>query len=483
MPPKPAAKAAKNAAPAAHYAVATRAAPVVIRPLPPHCLPSLVAAGASHALLHTTVVSQPADAPGTVSRESALAYRVHPAATADALVVSTDLAVTLPSGETDRPLRADCVTALDCGTSHVVIATLTCVLVGGSNEFAQLGEPQRAEEAGSTTPSSAQQPLRLLGVPPMIAVGGAAPATEGTAALAPPPRVLSVAAGSKHTLAVVMRTRDDAFFCDPAQAAGFSPYSEVLGCGFTPAHALGSRGRRFEDQGLQPIDAFRFEGVDRAWAADDMSFFRGRRGLVLLGSHRAVTCAAPTLVARDAPRVVDVAASEDAIFVLCEGGVLLRCDGSAGDGAPIFANVTDECLGAAPRPLMKRISAGRQHCVALSEDGVLYGWGANSFGQLGDGIAATDCATKLTVVCDIDTRPASAATIPEKPNSASSAQTAQTAPATGRSLGDTLRTIPQADAEPVDASLVANVACGPYCTIALLGDGTLRVLGRSCIDA
>lgn len=32
---------------------------------------------------------------------------------------------------------------------------------------------------------------------------------------------------------------------------------------------------------------------------------------------------------------------------------------------------------------VKEISLGREHCVALSENGTAYAWGSNSHGQLG----------------------------------------------------------------------------------------------------
>ncbi len=90
--------------------------------------------------------------------------------------------------------------------------------------------------------------------------------------------------------------------------------------------------------------------------------------------------------------VTAVAAGADHTVALASNGTVyawgLNTKGQVGDGtttavrnAPVAVNVSGVLAG----KKIKAVAAGESHCVVLADDGKVYTWGDNSYGQLGNG--------------------------------------------------------------------------------------------------
>ena len=56
------------------------------------------------------------------------------------------------------------------------------------------------------------------------------------------------------------------------------------------------------------------------------------------------------------------------------------------DGSKVFISTPRKIRGILDNVIIKQISAGETHSLALSEKGIVYGWGYTNAGQLGIGI-------------------------------------------------------------------------------------------------
>jgi len=414
--------------------------------------------------------------------------------------------VSLHDGSVIRPFDGSLhIVDIAAGPTHFVAAVGHLVLVGGSNEYGQLGTPQLpADGAGSGDffSSATAEPVyvRSLSMPRMVK-------PTSLSALAPGPRVLSVAAGRKHTLVVVMRTREDAFFDVPDEAQSFQPFTEVLGCGYARSGALVKDATAVQSA-LESIPFFRFEGIEKAWAVDDCSFVFGRRGLFMFGTLGRSVHSSPLLVlpvpSPDvhggtvvANRVVSVAGTSDAIFVLTDACRVLRMRHAQTQFEDVSALVVPTVHPQDGRP--KMLTAGKQHVVITTDRGVVLGWGGNAFGQLGGGASEVSSAIKVQpplamieseTVEEAPSRPASVADrgVGDVSVAASTAETKVTAisvtpknamKAAPKAVPKVMES-PGALNKPRVVEVVAAVATG-YSTVIMYADGSMQSLGRRCM--
>lgn len=256
--------------------------------------------------------------------------------------------------------------------------------------------------------------------------------------------VYSIACGSRHALAVV----DD----DDAAYRGIR-VSSVVGWGYTDTGALGTPGpsltsvgpteglgkvpRRVQDlkqvgkpslhEGAWPesfLPFVKLPDVDFAspppsavFAGRNMSFLVTPQGLFACGTlSTRSTFVQPTLVL-DIPRpaVVGVVVLNRCAYALLRGNRLYRLGNHDGvDAEPHtgdeeqehdegvwsrFVEVTSRLLPNIPHDAaLSKISAGAEHVIVTDTfHGRAYGWGLNSFGQLGESPAKVG----LTVPCAI----------------------------------------------------------------------------------
>lgn len=481
MPPKPTGKSGK-AAPAAshgnHFVIATRVIPPVVAPAHPTQLQSFFHATPSFYVISRSSVS--VEAKPTFHIKHQATFRFVTAGNAPFYEL-TDEATVLDaqSKENVQPLKgsadAQPLTACAVGTNHYALVTKGGLYVGGTNDFGQLGTPRDV--------SAKPQPLQQVVVPRMDTKSKH---VSSTVALAPPPTILDVACGSKHTLIVVMRTRDDAYFDDPKNADRFVSYTEVLGCGYVRKYALGDlnlEGSSIADVSFTGIDKLKTESIDAVWAGGDMSFARGMRGLFAFGTCSSlefgkVEITEPTLIAPvDSGRIIDVSFENSRIFALTAHNRVLQFTKSS--QVVGFTDVTDALFkslfaSSSTLPTIRRLSSGKEHSVALLNDGNVLGWGQNAFGQLGsNGYVQNPLSAVLVHNSSADLKPEIVDNLigdaAEKESVSTSVSTSKHPP--------TIEDGAAVAAWP--SQTVANVCCSPWATLILTFDGQVSVIGRN----
>ncbi|WP_161522234.1 RCC1 domain-containing protein [Bifidobacterium xylocopae] len=189
--------------------------------------------------------------------------------------------------------------------------------------------------------------------------------------------VTQVAAGFYHSLAL----GDDG----KIYAAGFNG-SGQLGAGDTatrktPVAVAAPAGRRFVDIGAGKFHSLAITDQGRAYAW-------GANGKGQLGTTGGAT-SSPQAVAMPANvAFAQITAGDDYSAAVSDTGALYTWGGNAsgqlGDGT-----TTDKTgptkISLPGDPAVQAIAAGGSHMIALTDDGTLYTWGANTGGQLGDG--------------------------------------------------------------------------------------------------
>lgn len=116
-------------------------------------------------------------------------------------------------------------------------------------------------------------------------------------------------------------------------------------------------------------------------------FTWGRNHLGQLGHGNRVDCLKPRLVKGNlaTKHVVQVAAGRAHTLLLCRTGELFGCgDGSIGNG-DVLGSLTPSPINHVYGSPIKTIVCGETHSMLLTNGGVVWSWGSNSFGQLGSG--------------------------------------------------------------------------------------------------
>ena len=115
-----------------------------------------------------------------------------------------------------------------------------------------------------------------------------------------------------------------------------------------------------------------------------------------------VPVAVSTVGALVGRKPVAIAAGNGHTLALCANGTVvawgLNTNGQRGDGGTAADNdpVPVDTSGAVAGKTVMAITAGKSHSIALCADGALVAWGANSFGQLGNG-GTTQAAAPVAI--------------------------------------------------------------------------------------
>jgi hypothetical protein len=564
--PKKSAASAGNAGPA--FPLPPRPKPVAIKPLDPLLAPSVAVAGRSFLFTSITQMSlfMPSDAVAETAPTLRRSVKVGfaPLAGTAAPGMRVDGAAVVEGPTMQAVFSEHGTIRAAAGTNHLLIATEAGLFAAGNNAHGQLG-------VGGTTDEDAMVALRAVPIPRMEPVAAvhrrrltvdeereAARNRRIAAALAHPAKVLDVAAGGKHSIALVLRTQTDAYLDRPGDTT-FVPFTQVLTCGFSRGFALGHAAPPGSTKRLDtamavaagsvcvdrfaPVASLDDEQIDRVWAAHDLSFARGTRGLFVWGSvPRRAQIVVPTLALADTV-VSDVVATAEAVFAVTQGGTqVLRWrpplaetfDHDTAISAASWVDVTHEIIPTPqddkyPAPKVLNISAGFSHVAATLTNGQIVARGDNGFGQLGphDGGGGSAPVTlvpprpPVTEAVDlplpsISTNPLTPAAGKDgslavtkqdpkqrKASAASNANASAAAAADAANLERSQSTVgghAARDSRPVSAASHAttpkasngtevpvhgaacavNVACGANCTVVLFSDGSCRGFGRLC---
>lgn len=248
------------------------------------------------------------------------------------------------------------------------------------------------------------------------------------AAITPGSKALNVACSTRHGVALVSDLG--------------SGSTKALGYGFTDMHALGvppplmttlhatdglgkvPRPKMSLHEGPLPTPFYSFASLPQlasltptaVFCSRNMTFFSCPSGLYALGAlSQRCSMSSPRLVlAVPHVQVVSVVVLNSSVYALTRGNRVWRMGvyGSSrspcayddddaddprpttdADGYPVFVDVTEQlfggCLGdeeslLQPNAQLSRMIGGAEHCIAVdSVHGRVYGWGSNSFGQLG----------------------------------------------------------------------------------------------------
>ncbi|WP_324079894.1 beta-propeller fold lactonase family protein [Geomonas sp.] len=254
-----------------------------------------------------------------------------------------------------------------CGESHTLaLHAEGSVLAFGSNVFGMLG-------TGNTMNSN---------IPTEVHGKGGAPLTG----------IVAVAAGTSHSLAL-------------------DCYGEVLSWGL---NSCGQLGRPVETYSPTPTHVPNLTDVRKIACGENHTLALKHDGTVWawgfnifgqLGNGNAVNRATPIEV-HGLSDIVDIAGGQYHSVALKKDGTVwawgLNQHGQLGDGTvqekvrPVMVQVLSEIIS---------ISCGSQssHTAALRSDGTVWTWGANRFGQLGDGTAtAKNMPVKVPHLLNVD---------------------------------------------------------------------------------
>ena len=276
-------------------------------------------------------------------------------------------------GQARPPVRGVPVQQLAAGSGHSLLVRADGLLYAwGSNGDGQLGDGSTGSRA----------------VPGVVAGGGAPAGTH----------FCQVAGGTFHTLALAATGR--------LYAWGRNNYGQ-LGDNSTTSRlapvAL-AQGAAPADTRFTQVSA----GVDHslALAADGTLYAWGFNAYGQLGDGTATTRPAPVAVALGAApagtRFVQVAAGGNFSLALAADGTLYgwgqNTGGQLGDGTTTTRFTPGAvALGSAPAGTrFVQVAAGFGHALVLAADGTVYAWGDNTYGQLGDG-TTTSSLVPVTV--------------------------------------------------------------------------------------
>lgn len=339
MPPKPPAKGAKGVAPPPSWPVPVRPAPIVKR-LASYLLPSIAVASEFVMIVKTQVIA------------------------CDPLEKKWNTFIRFADGSTAAPEGFDSGAAKDgtaaAAVGHALIISNGALWAAGSDEFRQTGAPGGPgwHNLNKTLVERMQsQSLQAL-----------------TTAIELTP--LSVACGTMHSLAVLMVETNGA------------RYVAVMSSGYTRDGALGRKVLpSVATSAWSEIESLRCEAIDRVWASGTLSFARGTKGLFLWGrlDNAAEPIYDPILIfPEERGTVTSLVVTNDGadVYFAAMGGsrlFRLHCQ----DGAVDIQDVTATVLPTVHDGPILSMTSGKRHVVMQLQNGDTYGWGVNSFGQLG----------------------------------------------------------------------------------------------------
>lgn len=396
MPPKPPAPTPKKSASGVagpSFPLAARATPVVVKPLNPIKQRNIAVCGTDFLL----TLRSATDTAGIAASQAVVQNEIPACYALRSSTVSNCF-----SQETLRHIGH--VKALAAGARHVLVLTDNGLFGAGANDELQLGIVPSASDA---------LPLAPLTLPRMSRESDfrsdSKPPAGQNSGLAPPPKIIGIAAGANHSVVLVLRTAADAFFDRPDDQA-FVPCTQVYTCGAASLGALGHRPRRNAPRALdaaldgcdtsaawEAVSVLEDQCIDAVWAAKDLTFARGAAGLYLWGSMlRRFRALQPCLVFPSSLGVVrHVTATASTIAIALQSGEILTWTPALGVGdlGQQSTLVYDITHWKAPFPStwqtkmskasLVNLCAGQSHFAALFEDGQVLTWGDNGFGQCG----------------------------------------------------------------------------------------------------
>ena len=168
----------------------------------------------------------------------------------------------------------------------------------------------------------------------------------------------------------------------------------LLSCGDNDDHELGRTGRRNVFLHIDMLTKFRIRevtagsGFVHACTVDGRVISWGRNELGQLGDGDRDKKEKPKLNSNFSEAILQIAAGDTHCIALSKSGNVLSFGGNRrgqlGDGQLTSSPVPRVSSHLRHRPVVS-ISAGANHCMALTVSGNLYVWGDNTHGQLGLG--------------------------------------------------------------------------------------------------
>ena len=201
------------------------------------------------------------------------------------------------------------------------------------------------------------------------------------------PRFAAVAAGESHTLAL---TDDGAILAWGRNSSGQVGDGTVVSVRSSPTAVIGF--------GPSVAIAFIAAGGDHSLAVSDDGALHawGKNDQGQLGNGMVGTIASEPIAVTAFPsgtRVVAVAAGASHSLALTDEGVVYAWGnndyGQLGDGTTTGWSTPEQVRGFAEGTRFAAIAAGSYHSLALTTRGDVYAWGHNDYGQLGDGTITT----------------------------------------------------------------------------------------------
>ncbi len=297
---------------------------------------------------------------------------------------------------TPTRVGSDLYTQLAAGAQHsLALRPDGSLWAWGSNLHGQLGST--ANNAANPTPTrvgsdlytrlgaGAGHSLALRATGTLYAWGDNAAGqlgTSGTASATPtavPGTYVQLAAGSTHSLAL---QASGALYAWGSNAAG-----QLGGNGGTAAATGTALPTRSTAMGSGHALAVRADGT--LWAWGDNTFGQ-------LGDGTTTSRTRPVQVGTDNDWVQVAGGTSSSLALKANGSLWAWGSNNFGQ----LGNSTNSGTTASnTTPLQvsggnyTRVAAGASHTLALRDDGVLYAWGSNFYGQLGNGTSATTSAT------------------------------------------------------------------------------------------
>ena len=256
---------------------------------------------------------------------------------------------------------------------HIAAVTTTLLMVGSAGTLAAAPANAAEPTAGKTLFAWGANSDGQLG-------GGAARSTPDEVALELPPgvEVKAAVAGEKHNLAV---TTDGALYGWGSNGSG------QLGDGTLTRRPTPVRITLPDEAGVQAVAAG--DNHSLAAATDGTLYAWGFNGSGQLGTGKVSNDRTPVKVALpDDVRVEAVAAGDNHSVALATNGSVYAWSyngsGQLGDGT--MSNAPTPVKVALPDDVrIEVVAAAGEHSVAVATDGLVYAWGNNVYGQLGDG--------------------------------------------------------------------------------------------------